>query len=187
MEEMEYMEELDTISSMRSIVLKLPYKLREKWRSKAYELQEERNRRVRILDLVHFIEKQARMAADPVFGDLQDLTFLNDMMENNYVEKVPLEELKQPPGKVWFIPHHGVYHPKKRKLRVVFDCSATYQGISLNTELLQGPDLTNSLVGVIMRFRKEPIGFMADINLVSPGQGGQSSCELPAFPVVATR
>ena len=35
MEEMEYMQELDTISSMRSIVLKLPFKLREKWLNKA--------------------------------------------------------------------------------------------------------------------------------------------------------
>ena len=35
MEEMEYTQELDTISSMRSIVLKLPFKLREKWLNKA--------------------------------------------------------------------------------------------------------------------------------------------------------
>ncbi|KAK0134388.1 hypothetical protein N1851_030045 [Merluccius polli] len=72
MEEMEYMQELDTISNMRSIALKLPYKLREKWRNKAYELQEQHRRRARILDLVSYIEKQARIAADPVFGDLQD-------------------------------------------------------------------------------------------------------------------
>ena len=72
MEEMEHLEELDTVSNMRSIVLKLPYKLRERWRSKAYALQEERSRRVRILDLVYFIERQARIAADPVFGDLPD-------------------------------------------------------------------------------------------------------------------
>ncbi|XP_042566272.1 uncharacterized protein LOC122133673 [Clupea harengus] len=72
MEEMDYMQELDTISSMRSIALKLPFKLKEKWRNKAYELQERHQRRVRILDLVSFIEKQARIAADPVFGDLQD-------------------------------------------------------------------------------------------------------------------
>lgn len=69
---MEYLEELDTVSNMRSIVLKLPYKLRDRWRSKDYALQEERSRRVRILDLVYFIERQARIAADPVFGDLQD-------------------------------------------------------------------------------------------------------------------
>ncbi|XP_052470971.1 uncharacterized protein LOC128027405 [Carassius gibelio] len=91
------------------------------------------------------------------------IAFINDIFENHYAEEVPEEELTQAPGKVWYIPHHGVYHPKKKKLRVVFDCAATYKGVSLNTELLQGPDLTNSLVGVIWRFRKEPIGIMADI------------------------
>lgn len=45
MEEMSYMEELDTVSTMKSIVLKLPYKLRERWRNKAYELQEQHDRR----------------------------------------------------------------------------------------------------------------------------------------------
>jgi hypothetical protein len=48
----------------------------------------------------------------------------------------------------WFIPHHAVYHPKKPdKIRVVFDCSCQYNGVSLNEELLQGPDLTSSLIG----------------------------------------
>lgn len=51
----------------------------------------------------------------------------------------------------------------RRKLRVVFDCTASYQGVSLNNELLQGPDLTNTLIGVLTRFRKETIGMMADI------------------------
>ncbi|XP_061691812.1 uncharacterized protein LOC133509104 [Syngnathoides biaculeatus] len=47
----------------------------------------------------------------------------------------------------WYIPHHGVYHPRKpNKLRVVFDCSAMFKGISLNDTLLMGPDLINSLV-----------------------------------------
>ena len=63
----------------------------------------------------------------------------------------------------WYIPHHGVYHPRKNKIRVVFDCAAQNDGVSLNSELLQGPDLTNSLLGVLMRFRLERIAFMADI------------------------
>jgi len=63
----------------------------------------------------------------------------------------------------WYIPHHGVYHPRKSKIRVVFDCAAQNAGVSLNTELLQGPDLTNSLLGVLMRFRLERVAFMADI------------------------
>ena len=54
--------------------------------------------------------------------------------------------------------------PKKPgKIRVVFDCSAEYKGETLNKHLLQGPDLTNKLVGVLSRFRQETVAFMADI------------------------
>lgn len=76
---------------------------------------------------------------------------------------VPQDEVDQVEGRTWYIPLHAVYHPKKTTLRVVFDCGAIYQGVSLNTELLQGPDLTNSLVGVLLRFCQEPIAIMADI------------------------
>ena len=38
------------------------------------------------------------------------------------------------------------------------------KGESLNKNLLQGPDLTNTLTGVLTRFRQEPVGFMCDIN-----------------------
>ncbi|KAE8629989.1 hypothetical protein XENTR_v10000654 [Xenopus tropicalis] len=67
-------------------------------------------------------------------------------------------------GKVWYIPHQGVYHSKKPdKIRVVFDCSARYDGVALNDYLLTGPDLTNMLSGVLGRFRKYPIAVMCDI------------------------
>ena len=52
---------------------------------------------------------------------------------------------------------------KPDKLRVVFDCAAQYNGVSLNSQLLQGPVLTNNLMGVLIRFREEPIAIMADI------------------------
>ena len=63
-----------------------------------------------------------------------------------------------------YVPHTGVYHPRKPdQIRVVFDCSAKYQGVSLNDHLLQGPDLMNGLLGVLCRFRKEAVAFMADV------------------------
>ena len=34
---------------------------------------------------------------------------------------------------------------------------------SLNGNVLQGPDLTNSLIGVLCRFRSEPIALIADV------------------------
>ncbi|KAK7922690.1 hypothetical protein WMY93_009592 [Mugilogobius chulae] len=90
-------------------------------------------------------------------------TFMNELFVKGYAEKVHEEELNRGDGKVWYIPHHGVYHPIKKRLRVVFDCGATYQGTSLNAQLLQGPDLTSSLIGVVTRFRKEPVVMMADV------------------------
>ena len=52
---------------------------------------------------------------------------------------------------------------KPEKIRIVYNSSAKYQEVSLNDVLLSGPDLNNSLIGVLMRFRKEPISVMADI------------------------
>ena len=54
-------------------------------------------------------------------------------------------------------------HPRKKKLRIVFDCAAKYEGTSLNDQVLQGPDLTNKLMGVLQRFRQEAVAVMADI------------------------
>lgn len=72
MEDLQFMEELDAVANMRSIALKLPYKLRERWRTKAFELQEQRSHKVKMVDLVSFIEKQANIVSDPIFGDIQD-------------------------------------------------------------------------------------------------------------------
>lgn len=88
---------------------------------------------------------------------------MSDMISKGYAEKVPEGILERSDGRKWYLPHHGVLHPQKKKLRVVFDCGATYRGISLNSQLLQGPDLTSTLIGVIARFRKEPVVIAADI------------------------
>ena len=90
--------------------------------------------------------------------------FMKDLIDKGYAETVPTKDLQRADGQVWYIPHHGVYHPKKpEKIRVVYDCSASYRGHSLNGHLLQGPDLTNNLVGVLCRFRQEVTAFVCDI------------------------
>ena len=89
--------------------------------------------------------------------------FLNDVIKSGYAEQVPQQQLNGTEGKIWYIPHHGVYHPKKKTLRVVFDCGASFKGTSLNSQLLQGPDLTNSLFGVLLRFRQEAVAIMTDV------------------------
>ena len=45
----------------------------------------------------------------------------------------------------------------------MFDCLAKFMGKSLNDMLYKGPDLTSSLVGVLLRFREERVAVMAEI------------------------
>ena len=99
-------------------------------------------------------------------GGLHDRysTEVNNLLAKGFAEKVPEDELDGPPGRTWYIPHHGVLNPNKPgKLRVVFDCAARCKGRALNDVVLQGPDLTNKLIGVLLRFRVGRIALMADI------------------------
>ena len=89
------------------------------------------------------------------------LTFMEGILTNGHAELAP--QLAQD-EECWFLPIFGVYHPKKPdQVRGVFDSSAKHEGLSLNDVLLSGPDLTNSLLGVLMRFRREPVAVMADV------------------------
>lgn len=88
--------------------------------------------------------------------------FMEEIIAHGNAERVP----EQDTGKTlaWYIPHHGVYHPQKPgKTCVVIDASAKFQGTSLNDHLLTGPELTNTLLGVLCRFRRGPVAFMCDI------------------------
>ena len=79
------------------------------------------------------------------------------------MERVEEDQLETLEGKKWYIIHHAVYHKRKNKIRIVFNCSLKYKGISLNDELLSGPILMNSLIGVLLRFREEEIVILGDI------------------------
>jgi len=86
---------------------------------------------------------------------------MQKVIENRQAEPAPPT---QPGEELWYLPIFGVYHPQKPdKIRVVFDSSAQFHNISLNDVLLTGPDLNNTLTGVLLRYRKEKIAMTADI------------------------
>ena len=117
----------------------------------------------RTLALSRLERLKQRLKRDRKYRDHYE-AFMKEMIDKGQAERVPDDELHLTNGRVWYIPHHGVYHPQKPdKIRVVFDASAEFKGESLNRHLLQGPDLTNSLNGVLCRFRKEPIAFTCDV------------------------
>ena len=111
----------------------------------------------RLIGLKKKLESNDKYRADYV-------DFMTGIIDKGYARKIDSEDLATQKGKVWYLPHHGVYHSKKpSSIHVVFDCSARYLGESLNDHLLQGPDLTSKLTGVLTRFREERVAFMADI------------------------
>ena len=89
--------------------------------------------------------------------------YMTYLIEGGMMEKVPRGEIRCPLGKCWYLVHHAVYHTTKNKIRIVFDCSRKSAGVSLNDILIGGPDLLNSLVGVLLRFREERYPVMGDI------------------------
>lgn len=115
------------------------------------------NKKLAIIRLQHL--KKKLKANQQFYGDYK--AFMEDVIIKGDAELAPEASVGDV---VWYIPHHGVYHPKKPgKLRVVFDCSSKFRSISLNDTLLTGPDMINSLVGVLCRFRKEKVAIICDI------------------------
>nr|CAB3263159.1 uncharacterized protein LOC104265735 [Phallusia mammillata] len=132
------------------------YELPLPWRPNAQPL---RCNRDMALNRLGSLER--RMRRDAVLRDAYTKT-VQGYIAKGYAEEVPNEE--QSAEVVWYLPHHPVTNPHKPgKVRVVFDCAAKYRDQSLNDALLQGPDLTNSLVGVLSRFRMERVALVADV------------------------
>ena len=85
-------------------------------------------------------------------------------IQKDYAKKLSKGEGCKVSERTWYLPHHTVFNKNKpEKFRIVFDAAAEYNGNSLNKALLTGPDLLNSLVGVLLRFRNYRVAFSADI------------------------
>lgn len=72
MEHLTYMVVKNVATNMKAILLKLPYRLREKWRDSACQIQKTHGRRPKFPDLVDFLEWQVEIMSDPLFGNIQD-------------------------------------------------------------------------------------------------------------------
>ena len=89
---------------------------------------------------------------------------MQKILESQHASRVPDNEVTPTPGKVMYLQHFDVYHPKKLdQVRLVFDFSALYNSQCLNKTFLQGPDQLSSLIGVLTRFRKEDVALMCDL------------------------
>lgn len=87
------------------------------------------------------------------------------MVKRNAAVKLTKEVLDKWTGPVWYVSHlvapnpHSVTTP----VRLVWNSSQKFKGLSMNDLLLKGPDVLNSIRAVLLRFRT---GVLGDIRCI---------------------
>ena len=112
------------------------------------------------LQVLHRFRKlQARLARDPSLCAMYK-EFMDNIVGKGHVAIARPRDREHS----FYIPHFPVFNPKKPgKVRVVFDAACKFKGVSLNSSLLQGPDLLNNLVGILHRFRRGQTAAIIDV------------------------
>jgi hypothetical protein len=109
-----------------------------------------------------FMSLRRRLNSNSSFR-IKYIDTMSEYINSGYARKLSKDEAsRHSPIDNW-LPHHGVWNPNKGKLRTVLDAGASIHGVSLNSNLLKGPELTSSLVRTLMRFRNGSVAFAADI------------------------
>jgi len=86
---------------------------------------------------------------------------IQDMVDRNVARKLSNGELE---GPKFYISHLAVNNPQSTPVRIVFNSSPEYHGVSLNDALYKSPDAyMNNLLGLLLQWREERIAILGDI------------------------
>ncbi|XP_068220711.1 uncharacterized protein [Palaemon carinicauda] len=90
---------------------------------------------------------------------------IEDMVRRRVARKLTNKEIQEYNGPIHYIHHHEVLKPESSStpVRIVFNSSASYMGQRLKDFWAKGPDILNSLLGVLCRFRQDNIAIVGDI------------------------
>ena len=91
---------------------------------------------------------------------------ISEQEERGFIERVPLEEIRNPRYAVHYLGHHGVHKDSLTcGTRIVFNCSGktSRRNLSMNDCLYTGPSLVPDMVQVLMRFRLKKYACVSDI------------------------
>ena len=122
------------------------------------------NNRTMVITRLRSNEKN--LMKNPTVGEEYQST-IEAYLKKGYLRKIdPAKEL---PG-AWYLPHFPIVRMDKSttKVRIVFDCSAKHDGMSLNDVIHAGPKLQQGLFNVLMRFRRNPVAVACDIKEMYP-------------------
>lgn len=128
------------------------------WRNENSKLPNNFNNAFKRLLLI-----EKRMETNPDFARKYEENLMA-YVTKGYAKLLSKNELKHFPGRQWYLPHFvSLNINKPKKFRIVFDAAAKFEGVSLNSQLMKGPDLNQSLIKVLFNFRIGKFGVCADI------------------------
>ncbi|XP_047991806.1 uncharacterized protein LOC125230632 [Leguminivora glycinivorella] len=103
---------------------------------------------------------ERKMDRDPNFA-AKYTAQVDNLLRKGYAERV---SEPGPDPRSYYLPHFAVHNPNKpKKIRLVFDAAALNQGQSLNNFILEGPDMLQSLLGIMLRFREGAFAVTAEV------------------------
>ncbi|XP_058503794.1 uncharacterized protein LOC131471311 [Solea solea] len=112
-----------------------------------------------------FYRMEKQLAKEPEWK-MAYASQVHEMLNRKAAVKLSQEVLQSWTGPVWYISHlvapnpHSVSTP----VRLVWNSSQKYRGLSLNDMLIKGPDVLNPIRGVLLRFRTGIFAALGDIH-----------------------
>lgn len=90
---------------------------------------------------------------------------VHDMVERRAATKLTREVIDSWNGPIWYVSHLVAPNPHSTTtpVRLVWNSSQKFKGLSMNDLLLKGPDVLNPIRAVLLRFRKGVFAALGDI------------------------
>ncbi|XP_053947714.1 uncharacterized protein LOC128856436 [Anastrepha ludens] len=106
---------------------------------------------------------ERKMKRDETFATAYK-EIIDGYLSKGYARKLTPKKSSMTSSRKWYLPHFGVVNPNKpQKLRLVFDAASRFEGVSLNSKLLKGPQLYISLPSILFNFRTRAVAVCGDI------------------------
>lgn len=111
-----------------------------------------------------FLRMEKQLSREPDWK-VAYATQIHEMVERGAAIKLTNKIMDEWNGPVWYVSHlvapnpHSVTTP----VRIVWNSSQKYKGVSMNDLLLKGPDVLNPIRAVLLRFREGTYASLGDI------------------------
>ncbi|KAL0165741.1 hypothetical protein M9458_037585, partial [Cirrhinus mrigala] len=111
-----------------------------------------------------FLRTEKRLMRDPLWKEVY-LNQVHEMVERGAAVKLTKDVMDSWKGAVWWVSHLIAPNPHSATtpIRLVWNSSQEFGGVSMNSILLKGPDVLNPIRAVLLRFREGEHAAIGDI------------------------